>query len=103
MYTEKVGTVIATDVFGSIRCLAHFRLTGGTKGELPYVSSVFYCHSPLDYVIVGSDSGHITILYYNPKTSSFVELQQETYGKSGTRRIVPGQSVATDPKGRSRS
>ena len=29
----KVSTVIATDVFGSIRSLAAFRLTGGTKGE----------------------------------------------------------------------
>jgi splicing factor 3B subunit 3 len=32
-HTGKVTTVIATDVFGSIRSLAAFRLTGGTKGE----------------------------------------------------------------------
>lgn len=32
--TGKVSTVIATDVFGSIRSLAAFRLTGGTKGKL---------------------------------------------------------------------
>jgi len=31
--TGKVATVIATDVFGSIRSMAAFRLTGGTKGE----------------------------------------------------------------------
>ena len=36
--TGKVGTVIASDVFGSIRSLAAFRLTGGTKGEPVYVS-----------------------------------------------------------------
>ncbi|KAF7428013.1 pre-mRNA-splicing factor rse1 [Pleurotus ostreatus] len=83
--TGKVATVIATDVFGSIRSLAAFRLTGGTK----------------DYAIVGSDSGRIVILDYDPKTSSFVKLHQETYGKSGARRIVPGQYLATDPKGRS--
>ncbi|KAF5328613.1 hypothetical protein D9619_011578 [Psilocybe cf. subviscida] len=83
--TGKVATVIATDVFGSIRSLAAFRLTGGTK----------------DYAIVGSDSGRIIILDYDPKTSSFVKLHQETYGKSGARRIVPGQYLATDPKGRS--
>ncbi|KAF8800780.1 hypothetical protein BYT27DRAFT_7245517 [Phlegmacium glaucopus] len=29
--TGKVSTVIATDAFGSIRSLAVFRLTGGTK------------------------------------------------------------------------
>ena len=32
--TGKVSTVIAEDVFGSIRSLAAFRLTGGTKGAL---------------------------------------------------------------------
>jgi splicing factor 3B subunit 3 len=29
----KLTTVIASDAFGSIRSLAAFRLTGGTKGE----------------------------------------------------------------------
>ncbi|KAF8639781.1 hypothetical protein AX17_001041 [Amanita inopinata Kibby_2008] len=82
--TGKISTVIAIDVFGSIRSLAAFRLTGGTK----------------DYAIVGSDSGRIIILDYDPKTSSFVKLHQETFGKSGARRIVPGQYLATDPKGR---
>ncbi|KAF6749635.1 pre-mRNA-splicing factor RSE1 [Ephemerocybe angulata] len=81
----KVSTVIATDVFGSVRSLAAFRLTGGSK----------------DYAIVGSDSGRVVILDYDPKTSSFVKLHQETFGKSGARRIVPGQYLATDPKGRS--
>ncbi|KAL4078566.1 CPSF A subunit region-domain-containing protein [Scleroderma yunnanense] len=83
--TGKLSTVITTDVFGSIRSLAAFRLTGSTK----------------DYAIVGSDSGRIVILDYDPKTSSFVKLHQETFGKSGARRIVPGQYLATDPKGRS--
>ncbi|KAI0755924.1 mono-functional DNA-alkylating methyl methanesulfonate N-term-domain-containing protein [Irpex lacteus] len=78
--TGKVSTVIASDVFGSIRSLAVFRLTGGTKG---------------------SDSGRIVILDYDPKTSSFVKVHQETFGKSGARRIVPGQYLAVDPKGRS--
>ena len=32
--TGKLSTIIATDVFGSIRSLAAFRLTGGTKGKL---------------------------------------------------------------------
>ncbi|KAI0051028.1 hypothetical protein FA95DRAFT_1513146 [Auriscalpium vulgare] len=84
LQTGKLSTVIATDVFGSIRSLATFRLTGGTK----------------DYAIVGSDSGRIVILDYDPRTSSFVKVHQETFGKSGARRIVPGQYLATDPKGR---
>ncbi|OCH91653.1 hypothetical protein OBBRIDRAFT_792005 [Obba rivulosa] len=81
----KVFTVVTSDVFGSIRSLAAFRLTGGTK----------------DYAILGSDSGRIVILEYEPKTSSFTKVHQETFGKSGARRIVPGQYLATDPKGRS--
>jgi splicing factor 3B subunit 3 len=40
------------------------------------------------------------ILDYDPRTSSFVKIHQETFGKSGTRRVVPGQYLATDPKGR---
>ena len=106
--TGKVFTVLANDVFGSIRSLAAFRLTGATKGEhvvpmhlrsLVLQTSVFLPLS--DYAIVGSDSGRIVILEYDPKTSSFLKLHQETYGKSGARRIVPGQYLATDPKGRS--
>jgi splicing factor 3B subunit 3 len=31
--TGKLSTIIETDVFGSIRSLATFRLTGGTKGK----------------------------------------------------------------------
>lgn len=42
--TGKLSTVIATDVFGAIRSLAGFRLTGGTKGEELYVSTfIFMC------------------------------------------------------------
>jgi splicing factor 3B subunit 3 len=49
---------------------------------------------------VGSDSGRLVILDYDPKAGAFVKLHQETYGKSGARRIVPGQHLAVDPKGR---
>ena len=100
--TGKITTVLAHDVFGSVRSLAAFRLTGGTKGvcNLPFLSR--QCsHFSSDYAIVGSDSGRLVILEYDPKTNSFLKLHQETYGKSGARRIVPGQYLATDPKGRS--
>src|SRR5258706_2292823 len=103
----KLNTVLVHDVFGSIRSLAAFRLTGGTKGSPvlalskgstePVLTTLFVT----DYLIVGSDSGRLAILEYDPKTNAFVKLYQETYGKSGARRIVPGQYLATDPKGRS--
>ncbi|XP_037069404.1 splicing factor 3B subunit 3-like [Pollicipes pollicipes] len=82
--TGKVHTLLATEVFGIVRSLMSFRLTGGTK----------------DYVIVGSDSGRIVILEYNPGKNLFDRVHMETFGKSGCRRIVPGQYLAIDPKGR---
>lgn len=50
---------------------------------------------------MGSDSGRIVILDYDATIGQFVKVHQETYGKSGARRIVPGQYLAADPKGRS--
>ncbi|CAG8455093.1 129_t:CDS:10, partial [Racocetra fulgida] len=81
----KLQTLLTHDVFGIIRSLTPFRLTGGSK----------------DYIIVGSDSGRIVILEYNPAKNKFDKIHQETFGKSGCRRIVPGQYLAVDPKGRS--
>jgi splicing factor 3B subunit 3 len=82
--TGKVHTLLTTEVFGVIRALMAFRLTGGGK----------------DYIIIGSDSGRIVILEYNPTKNSFDRIHMETFGKSGCRRIVPGQYLAIDPKGR---
>lgn len=53
-----------------------------------------------DYVVVGSDSGRIAILEYNQPKNQFERIHMETFGKSGCRRIVPGQYLAIDPKGR---
>jgi len=80
----KIQTVLSVDIFGVIRSLVSFRLTGATK----------------DYLIVGSDSGRIVILEYNADKNRFDKVHQETFGKSGCRRIVPGQYLAADPRGR---
>lgn len=53
-----------------------------------------------DYAVVGSDSGRIVILEYIPAKNILEKVHQETFGKSGCRRIVPGQYLAIDPKGR---
>ncbi|XP_049296828.1 splicing factor 3B subunit 3 isoform X1 [Anopheles funestus] len=82
--TGKVHTLLQTEVFGVIRSLMSFRLTGGSK----------------DYAVIGSDSGRIVILEYNPAKNQLEKVHQETFGKSGCRRIVPGQYLAIDPKGR---
>jgi splicing factor 3B subunit 3 len=39
-------------------------------------------------------------LQYNNERNTFDKIHQETFGKSGCRRIVPGQYLAVDPKGR---
>lgn len=80
----KVQTVVATEVFGAIRSLAAFRMHG----------------APTDYIVVGSDSGRIVILQFSNDKNQFVKVHQETFGRSGCRRIVPGQYLACDPKGR---
>lgn len=50
--------------------------------------------------MIGSDSGRIVILEYIPAKNILEKVHQETFGKSGCRRIVPGQYLAIDPKGR---
>ena len=50
--------------------------------------------------MVGSDSGRIVILEYIPSKNILEKVHQETFGKSGCRRLVPGQYLAIDPKGR---
>ena len=51
-------------------------------------------------MVIGSDSGRIVILEYDQVKKRFVKIHQETYGKTGCRRIVPGEYLAADPKGR---
>ncbi|KIW54756.1 pre-mRNA-splicing factor rse1 [Exophiala xenobiotica] len=80
----KISPLFTQDCFGIIRTLASFRLAGGSK----------------DYLIVGSDSGRITILEYVREQNRFNRVHLETYGKSGIRRVIPGQYLAVDPKGR---
>ena len=80
----KLQTVVATEVFGCIRSMSAFRMVG----------------APTDYIVIGSDSGRIVILKFNKDKSAFQKVHQETYGRSGCRRIVPGQNIACDPKGR---
>ncbi|XKL63223.1 hypothetical protein PGB90_005587 [Kerria lacca] len=82
--TGKVHILLTIEVFGIVRSMMSFRLTGGNK----------------DYMVIGSDSGRIVILEYNPSKNTLEKVHQETFGKSGCRRIVPGQYLAVDPKGR---
>jgi len=67
---------------------------------LNYKKKFINIFNNLDYIVVGSDSGRIVILEYLPSKNVLDKVHQETFGKSGCRRIVPGQYLAIDPKGR---
>ncbi len=41
-----------------------------------------------DFIVVGSDSGRIEILQYDAAKNIFKKVHEETFGKSGCRRIV---------------
>jgi splicing factor 3B subunit 3 len=91
------------ETFGVIRDVIPFRLMGASR----------------DHIVVASDSGKVVILLFDPikvdilssvvslvKTESlflkkgFERVHEETYGKTGLRRLVPGSWLACDPRGR---
>jgi splicing factor 3B subunit 3 len=80
----KLVLIVSTNTYATVRSITPFRLTGASK----------------DFVVVGSDSGRISVLEFNPEKSIFEKVHQETFGKTGCRRVFPGQFVAADPKGR---
>lgn len=80
----RLVSVASTMVFCTIRSVAAFRLNQAT----------------FDYVIVGSDAGAIVVLRFDAKEKKFVRVHNEVFGKTGCRRIVPGQYLACDPHGR---
>ncbi|ORY86166.1 CPSF A subunit region-domain-containing protein [Protomyces lactucae-debilis] len=82
--TGKLVKLASHEAFGILRTMAAFRLTGSSK----------------DYVLLCSDSGRLSVLEYRPDKACFTKIHQETYGKSGVRRVVPGEFMAVDPKGR---
>ena len=55
-----------------------------------------------DYLVVGTDSGKVTVMEFIVAygQGSWTTLHCETFGKTGCRRIVPGQYLAADPHGR---
>jgi splicing factor 3B subunit 3 len=81
---STIQKVHSQPTFATVRSLEAFRLPGSTR----------------DYIIIGSDSGKICILEFDDKEHRFVKVHQETFGKTGCRRIVPGQYLAVDPRGR---
>jgi splicing factor 3B subunit 3 len=53
-----------------------------------------------DLVVIGSDSGKVSVVEFDTDKNDWKVVHCEVFGKTGCRRIVPGQYVAADPKGR---
>jgi hypothetical protein len=70
----KMQTILATEVFGAIRSLMPFRLTGASR----------------DYVIIGSESGRIVIVEYSKEKNLFIKV----------RRVSALSRAARGPRGR---
>ncbi|KAJ2344846.1 pre-mRNA-splicing factor rse1, partial [Coemansia sp. RSA 2673] len=82
--TGKLSIEHSEDLFCRIRGLSSFRMAGGSK----------------DYIVLASDSGAIAVLEFNNKSRRFVTVQYHEFGRTGLRRLVAGQYVASDPRGR---
>lgn len=50
--------------------------------------------------MITSDSGKLSVVEFDTTINDWKLVHCEPYGKTGCRRIIPGQYVAADPKGR---
>ena len=82
--TGRLMSICTTAAFATVRQMKPFRLIG----------------SNCDYLIITSDSGKISVAEFDAAVNEWKVVQCETYGRSGCRRVVVGQYLATDPQGR---
>lgn len=122
----RLEPLLRQDTFSTLRSICKIRPVGASKvgvyvlgqgqatriGRILHPPSLHPYHPPYqhtrpqDYVVVGSDSGRLSLLelvrydegqwgYYRLRCAAWMPL-----GPGGCRRAVPGQYVAADPKGR---
>lgn len=76
-------------IFGTIRSIALLKVPGENNR---------------DYLVVGSDSGATVVLALKASASEgfwrWERVTGMTHGRSGSRRAIPGQMIAVDPRGR---
>eukprot|EP00960_Hanusia_phi_P004012 117927-Hanusia_phi.AAC.2 len=80
----RILSLCNMDCFAIIRALAASKLPGYDK----------------DCIFLTSDSGKLAMVEYNYNMNQFERIYLETYGRSGCRRMVPGQHLAIDSYGR---
>lgn len=91
---NSINVVCSYEVYGLIRSLKSFRLSG------ILIHFVLFLGNDIDFVLIGSDSGRIVVLQFNEEKNAFIKIHQETYGKVGVIRGLPGQYISVDPNGR---
>ena len=80
----KYETLISLETFSHIRKIAPMKDTFTKK----------------DNFVVLSDSGKLIIFEVDINNKKFIRINQEIYGKTGCRRITPGEYLAIDNKSR---
>lgn len=76
--------ILAQNAYCNIRNIASIKVIGATK----------------DLILLTSDSGMLSIIEYDSSHNKFIPIKNETYYKTGIRRISPGDYISVDPKGR---
>ena len=82
-FSGKLITVCSQDVFENIKRIIPLRINGITK----------------DFIIVGSDSGCISILEYDEKKNLFIRLHRGVYEKGKINKSNIGNYLAVDSRG----
>ena len=80
----KYETIISLETFSHIRKITPMKDT----------------YSKKDNIVVLSDSGKLIIFEVDINKRKFIRINQEIYGKSGCRRLTPGEYLAIDNKSR---
>lgn len=80
--TSNLLAIASTPVYATVRSLGVFRLPGTSR----------------DFLAVTSDAGAISVLRL--EDTGFHGIVNETFGRTGMRRTVPGEYLACDPYGR---
>ena len=84
------STQIKYDILISLETFSHIRRIAPMKDT----------YTKKDNLVVLSDSGKLVIFEIDIDKKKFVRINQEIYGKSGCRRITPGEYLAIDNKSR---
>ena len=79
----RLTTIVSENTYGNIRSISSVRLWGGDE---------------MDHIVLTSDSGAITVLSVTVSgTNATLNIVSQTiFGKTGCRRVVPGQIVSCE-------